>query len=96
MLGWEELPGLGKDSLLDKGLRQLTKIIMSVWSSGIKQLPSCSPAIISSGDTWKCPGPLWFVLRSESTDGGPDVEDFGMYSRRAMGSLNCRQGTNWC
>lgn len=50
--------------------------------------PNCSPVVISSGDIWKCPGPAWFVLRSESTDGKPDVEDFAMCPGRAKGSLN--------
>lgn len=79
VLDWEYLPDLGKDSLSDKAFRQLGK--------HKTELPSCSSATMPSGDTWECPGPAWFVLRSESRDGGLDVEEFGIYFRGPKGSL---------
>lgn len=94
MLGWGKLPGPGKDSLLDSALRQLVKIIESVCSSGIKLSSPIAPLTLFLMGT--CPGPTWFMLKSESTESEPDVKDFEMYSQRTKGSLDCSQGTERC
>ena len=71
MLGWGKLPGLGKDSLLDKALRQLVKIIKFVCSSGIKLsfpvAPLPSFLLGTSGSVLDLPG-LCSEVRAQMVD----------------------------